>query len=241
MWHEMGTARQETSLEPIVIERPEAELIEEVLNRRGDAPVEASFEIESIEDFEPAEDEGENDDVDVALVAHREDQPYDSVAPHRMEVHETSKFASALVTSGVLAGSVALLLALLVFLKGPLENAWPASGRVYQLAGMGEAAPGAGLELKDVHAVLREDDGKKSLTVDGMITDTAPSPRQVPALTASLIVDGKKIRDWTIDPGVPRVKPNEPARFSTNLEGDELGAGNLSLTFSDKTSVLAPE
>jgi hypothetical protein len=139
--------------------------------------------------------------------------------------------AVLLTTACILGVILVLIVAPLLVLHRKVEAAWPASGRIYALAGMRQALPEASLQLHDVHAVLRSEESAKTLTIDGQVTSSAKEKIAVPMLRATMMHDGQPGKTWDFASGITTVSAKEPARFSATLDGGDAGDGNVVLTF----------
>ena len=81
---------------------------------------------------------------------------------------------------------------------------WPATARIYAVAGLSAAPFGSDLELAKI-APTRTTDG---LVIEGDITNTGSTARDVPRLRVALRDPGEKVKQFKIiDPPVARLEP----------------------------------
>jgi predicted Zn finger-like uncharacterized protein len=119
----------------------------------------------------------------------------------------------------IVLGAVFVLLALAVLVaivaRGEIAAAWPAAGRLYALVGLTIGPPGPGLELDKI-TPARTDEG---LVVEGDITNTGNTARDVPRLRVALRDAGDKETQFKIiDPPTSRLEPGETAHFKTSFD-----------------------
>ena len=141
-------------------------------------------------------------------------------------------------TLAALASALLIVVTPLAVLHKRVEVAWPPSSRIYRLAGLGSRVPAANLELHDVHAALRNEEGAKTLTIDGLIRNPDKEKVTVPMLRATLVREGKPVRTWDFASGITVIGYKDPARFSATLDGADATDGNVVLTFASENGAV---
>ncbi len=141
-------------------------------------------------------------------------------------------------TLAALAAAGLIVATPLLVLHRQIETAWPPSSRVYHLAGLSQSLPAANLELHDVHAALRTEDGAKTLTIDGLIRNPDKDKVTVPNLRATLLRDGKTVKTWDFASGLTAIGHKDPSRFSATLDGADATGGNVLLTFASENGAV---
>ncbi len=167
-----------------------------------------------------------------------EDEPFVARA-HRIRTTEPEPelvHGSKMGSLGILAVSLALLAEAVVFLRPQAEKLWPASGRLYQLAGLKGGQAGQGLELRNVHAYLDTQATGKNLTIEATIANTWPTAQPVPALHASLVSTTGPEQQWTFGSGASRLEPKGTVNVKTSFDGGGTENGKILLTFSTETN-----
>jgi len=108
---------------------------------------------------------------------------------------------------------------------------WPASARFYAVAGLSPAPFGPGLELAKI-APTRTADG---LVIEGDITNTGSTARDVPRLRVALRDPAEKEKQFKIiDPPVLRLAPGETAHFKTSFDHPDETATGVLVTFAPR-------
>jgi len=99
--------------------------------------------------------------------------------------------------------------------RGEIVATWPAAARLYALAGLPATSSERGLELAEV-IPARTANG---LVVEGDITNTGSTAREVPRLRVALRDPSKKETQCKIiDPPATQLGPGETAHFKTAFE-----------------------
>jgi hypothetical protein len=108
---------------------------------------------------------------------------------------------------------------------------WPATTRLYALAGLSPAPFGPGLELAKI-VPARTADG---LVIEGEITNTGSTAREVPRLRVALRDPAEKEKQFKIiDPPVLRLAPGETAHFKTSFDHPDEAATGVLVTFAPR-------
>jgi len=133
----------------------------------------------------------------------------------------------------VLLGSIAALLAVVILTaiiaRKEVVAMWPAAARFYTLAGLTVTPPGPGLELAKI-APTRTAEG---LVIEGDITNTSSTARDVPRLRVALRDTAEKETEFKIiDPPTPRLAPGETAHFKTSFDHPDEAATGVLVTFA---------
>ena len=111
---------------------------------------------------------------------------------------------------------------------------WPATARLYAVAGLSAAPFGSGLELAKI-APTRTTDG---LVIEGDITNTGSTARDVPRLRVALRDPAEKEKQFKIiDPPVARLAPGETAHFKTSFDHPAEAATGVLVTFAPRCQV----
>ena len=102
---------------------------------------------------------------------------------------------------------------------------------LYAVAGLSPAPFGPGLELAKI-APTRTADG---LVIEGDITNTGSTAREVPRLRVALRDPAEKEKQFKIiDPPVPRLAPGETAHFKTSFDHPDEAATGVLVTFAPR-------
>ena len=108
---------------------------------------------------------------------------------------------------------------------------WPATARLYAVAGLSTGPFGPGLELAKI-APTRTADG---LVIEGDITNTGSTAREVPRLRVALRDPAEKEKQSKIiDPPVLRLAPGETAHFKTSFDHPDETATGVLVTFAPR-------
>jgi hypothetical protein len=125
---------------------------------------------------------------------------------------------------------VAAIVLVAVLFRDRVVAIWPGASRVYTFAHLQTEQPGAGLEIK----VTPTRNGD-SLVIDGDITNTAGTARNVPRLRVALRDASKNELDSkTIDPPVQRLLPGAAAHFTTSFANPNPNATGVAVTFASQ-------
>jgi predicted Zn finger-like uncharacterized protein len=129
---------------------------------------------------------------------------------------------------------LAVLLALaivagLMLARGAVVAIWPPAARLYALVGAQSEPLGAGLKI-DKLTPTRTSDG---LIIEGDITNTGKTVRDVPRLRVALRDGGEKeVQFKVIDPPQPRLSPGAVVHFKTPFEHPYDVATGVVVTFT---------
>jgi predicted Zn finger-like uncharacterized protein len=131
---------------------------------------------------------------------------------------------------------VALLLVLaivagIVVARGAVVAIWPPAGRLYALAGMPAEPLGAGLKIENL-VPARTPDG---LSIEGDVTNTRNTPREVPMLRVALHDAGdKEVQFKIVDPPQRRLAPGAVLHFKTPFDHPDAAATGVVVTFATR-------
>ena len=132
---------------------------------------------------------------------------------------------------GTLFGLLVLGGLALVIGRREVVAMWPATARLYAVAGLSAAPFGSGLELAKI-APTRTTDG---LVIEGDITNTGSTARDVPRLRVALRDPAEKEKQFKIiDPPVARLAPGETAHFKTSFDHPDEAASGVVVTFAPR-------
>jgi predicted Zn finger-like uncharacterized protein len=116
--------------------------------------------------------------------------------------------------------------------RDQVVTAWPPAARLYDIVGLSVEMVGAGLELRDVSSIRRED-GPPAILVEGIVANVSNRPREVPRLKAVVrSAAHQDLKNWTFTPGVLVLLPGETAKFKAELGDPPRGATDLAITFT---------
>jgi predicted Zn finger-like uncharacterized protein len=120
------------------------------------------------------------------------------------------------------------VLAGIVVARGAVVAIWPASTRLYSLAGLPVPAPEAKLKV-DKLTPIRTPDG---LIIEGDIVNPGKTPQDVPQLRVALR-DGadKDVQFKIVAPPIARLAPGASAHFKTPLDHPDAAATDVAVTF----------
>jgi predicted Zn finger-like uncharacterized protein len=120
------------------------------------------------------------------------------------------------------------ILAGIVVARGAVVAIWPPAARLYALAGLPAEPLGAGLKIEKV-APARTPDG---LMIEGEITNTGKTAREVPRLRVALRdAAEKEVQFKVIDPPTPQLQPGAVVHFKTPFEHPDDAATGVVVTF----------
>jgi predicted Zn finger-like uncharacterized protein len=119
------------------------------------------------------------------------------------------------IVLGLAFASIVLAIFVAIIARGDIVAMWPAAARLYALAGLPALPLGPGLVLREV-IPARTAEG---LIIDGDVTNTGSTAREVPRLRVALRgPDEKETQFKIIDPPKARLGPGETAHFKTSFE-----------------------
>jgi hypothetical protein len=103
-----------------------------------------------------------------------------------------------------------------VVAREEIVQAWPASARLYAVAGLNVEAPGTGLVLQNIRSEQRFDGATPVLRVTGQVANISQLAREVPEIRAvSLDAQRRPIQSWRFTANPTRLLPGEVATFET--------------------------
>jgi predicted Zn finger-like uncharacterized protein len=120
-----------------------------------------------------------------------------------------------------LAALLVLAVLAVIIARGDVMAMWPLTARLYALAGLPAPSPAPGLELGEVIAAPTDD----GLIIEGDITNTGTTARQVPRLRVALRgPDEKETQFRIVDPPKVQLAPGESAHFKTSFDNADATA-----------------
>jgi predicted Zn finger-like uncharacterized protein len=132
---------------------------------------------------------------------------------------------------GAIFGLIVLAALAAIIARREVVAMWPASARFYALAGLSATPFGSGLELAKI-APARTPDG---LVIEGDVTNTGSTVREVPRLRVALRDPGEKEKQFKIiDPPLARLAPGETAHFKTSFDHPDEAATGVVVTFAPR-------
>jgi predicted Zn finger-like uncharacterized protein len=132
-----------------------------------------------------------------------------------------------------LAGFVVILLGGLILFHTEIGAAWPATQRLYNLAGL--TAPGVDdwLKVRDAHSAYSTVDGKPAVTISGEIVNVSPAPHPVPKLRISLVnAQNEIVASWLFQPSEAPLPPGGTLPFSTSNAAPAATVTTVNVTWS---------
>jgi hypothetical protein len=119
----------------------------------------------------------------------------------------------------------------LMLARSAVVAIWPPAAQLYALVGVQGEPLGAGLKL-DKLTPTRTSDG---LIIEGDITNTGNTAREVPRLRVALRDGGEKeVQFKVIDPPQPRLSPGAVVHFKTPFEHPYDAATGVVVTFASQ-------
>jgi len=132
---------------------------------------------------------------------------------------------------GAIFGLLVLAVLAAIIARREVVAMWPATARVYALAGLSAAPFGPGLELAKI-APTRTPDG---LVIEGDITNAGSTARDVPRLRVALRDPAEMEKQFKIiDPPVARLAPGETAHFKTLFDHPDEAATGVLVTLAPR-------
>jgi hypothetical protein len=124
---------------------------------------------------------------------------------------------------------VLAILAGIVVARSAVVAIWPPAGRVYALGGMAAEPLGAGLKIDNL-LPARTPGG---LLIEGDVTNTGKTARDVPMLRVALRDAGEKeVQSKIVDPPQRRLPPGAVAHFKTPFDHPDDAATGVVVTFT---------
>jgi hypothetical protein len=115
-----------------------------------------------------------------------------------------------------------------------IANALPATAPLY--AAIGIPANARGLDIRDVHSTLIDDQGQSYLVVEGQIANLRNAPSKLGELWLSLRdPSGREIYTWTAPPSEARVAAGHTIAFKTRLASPPRDAQDVLVRFGERT------
>lgn len=132
------------------------------------------------------------------------------------------------------AGVFICVLGILVLLKNPVYNAWPATALLYGVLGADVPLPGEGLAIDRIQANYTRD---RTLNVKGSVINLTGHDNPVPPLLASLKdKDGVTLESWIIQVAEDTLPPEGEIVFTAAYPGLPESAQAVNLTFSRRAT-----
>jgi hypothetical protein len=98
---------------------------------------------------------------------------------------------------------------------------------------------GAGLQVREVQAVRRNDGSMTTLLVQGVVVNVSQAPRPVPQLVASLRdPQGLEIKRWAFTTEVSELPPGRSTGFRTEVLDPSTGPTQVSIAFAGSDSAI---
>ncbi|MGD9614473.1 MAG: DUF3426 domain-containing protein [Alphaproteobacteria bacterium] len=133
------------------------------------------------------------------------------------------------VAGFVLATLMLALVLVALLARDPIINTWPSTAPLYRSVWLADA-PGAGLQVTVSPARTPD-----SLVVNGRITNTAPTAREIPRLRIALHDSNKaEVASQVIDPPRNSLAPGATTAFSTVFKHPDSAATGVAVTFASQ-------
>jgi predicted Zn finger-like uncharacterized protein len=133
------------------------------------------------------------------------------------------------VVLGMIFALLSLAILAAIMARKEVAAMWPATARLYALAGLSGTPPESGLELAKI-VPTRTAEG---LVIEGDITNTGSTARDVPRLRVALRDPAEKETQFKIvDPPTARLGPSETAHFKTSFDHPDEAATGVLVTFA---------
>lgn len=121
-----------------------------------------------------------------------------------------------LIALATFAAVICVMLVGAVVAREQIVQAWPASARLYAVAGLAVEPPGAGLILQNIRSEQRFEEATPVLRVTGQVANVSQTVREVPEIRAvSLDAQRRPIQSWKFTATPTRLLPGEVATFDT--------------------------
>ncbi|MFN8720410.1 MAG: MJ0042-type zinc finger domain-containing protein [Rhodospirillales bacterium] len=121
-----------------------------------------------------------------------------------------------LIAAGTFAGVLGVMVVAAVLAREQIVQVWPASARLYAVAGLNVEAPGTGLILQNIRSEQRFEEATPVLRVTGQVANVSQTAREVPEIRAvSLDAQRRPIQSWKFTATPTRLLPGEVATFDT--------------------------
>lgn len=122
-----------------------------------------------------------------------------------------------------------VILAALIFMKGPISKSWPASAAFYQMLGMKVVTQGQGLEFDRMKALIT---GPNAIQVEGFIINLKSETQNIPLIEAVVKnSDADVLAKWYIQPPSSSVEAEGSLPFRAEYHGALDGVESLHLRF----------
>jgi hypothetical protein len=143
-----------------------------------------------------------------------------AAAPRRRRFH-----VAGLVLTGLMLGLVLVAIGA----RNTVMNTWPSTTPLYRSVRLADS-PGAGLQVTVSPARTPD-----SLVVNGRITNTAPTVREIPQLRVALRdSNNAEIASQVIDPPRNSLAPGATTAFSTVFKNPDVTATGVAVTFASQ-------
>jgi len=121
-----------------------------------------------------------------------------------------------LIATFTFVGVLFMMLVGAVVAREQIVQAWPASARLYAVAGLSTDAPGTGLVLQSIRSEQRFEGAVPVLRVTGQVANISQQAREIPEIRAvSLDAQRRPIQSWKFTATPTRLLPGEVATFDS--------------------------
>jgi predicted Zn finger-like uncharacterized protein len=154
-------------------------------------------------------------------------EPVLNRGPGKAEKPAAARHRRFRIAGLVLTGFMLVLVLLAIGARDMVMKTWPSTATLYRGARLADAA-GAGLQVT-VNPARTPD----SLVVNGKITNTASSAREIPRLRVALRDDhNAEVASQVIDPPRNSLAPGATTAFSTVFKNPDSAATGVAVTFA---------
>jgi hypothetical protein len=123
-----------------------------------------------------------------------------------------------------------LIYILLMLVKTPLTQSWPASITLYKTLGMSVQTPGQGVEFDRIYAEISKDG---HITVEGFVLNLTSNKQTIPTIEASLKdTNGEDLAVWQIPAPQATIDAEDSIAFDAAYKEKVKGAESLKLRFT---------
>jgi predicted Zn finger-like uncharacterized protein len=130
------------------------------------------------------------------------------------------------VVGAVAAGAYAM--------RDKIIATWPASARLYAMAGIGPEPFGHGLELRNVTSTEARSGEDRVLEIEGEIANVSDRVRDIPNLRGALFdAQNNELQHWIFSAPESRLLPGEKKTFKTAVRNPKPEATRLTIVFDD--------
>ncbi|MCW9035731.1 MAG: zinc-ribbon domain-containing protein [Rhodospirillales bacterium] len=118
----------------------------------------------------------------------------------------------------------------------------PEAEELYEMAGLVDKTPGAGLEFKDIKSERDEADGKDFLVVWGAVVNITDQPRVIPKIRVSLYdARNEEVQFIEVKPTKPNLEASGTLGFKARLADPVPTARRMEVTFSEEEIEMEEE